>query len=52
MRLITKLPFSYRNADQTKAYWKISSISEKSENGGKLNSFVFLYRKIAVKKFF
>uniref|UniRef100_A0A8C4UNY8 MHD domain-containing protein n=1 Tax=Falco tinnunculus TaxID=100819 RepID=A0A8C4UNY8_FALTI len=32
--LITNLPFSHRNADQTKAYWKISSISEKSENGG------------------
>jgi len=38
--LIPNLPFSYRNADQMKAYWKISSISEKSENGGKLNSFV------------
>lgn len=40
--LVTNLPFSYRNADQMKACWKISSISEKSENGGKLNSFVFL----------
>lgn len=41
--LITNLPFSYRNADQMKAYWKISSISEKSENGGKLNSLVLLF---------
>lgn len=40
--LVTNLPFSYRNADQMKACWNISSISEKSENGGKLNSFVFL----------
>ncbi|XP_040977402.1 F-BAR domain only protein 2-like isoform X3 [Aquila chrysaetos chrysaetos] len=38
------LPPAKWNTDQTKAYWKISSISEKSENGGKLNScFVFLY---------
>ncbi|KAM6187947.1 F-BAR domain only protein 2-like [Sarcoramphus papa] len=28
------LPPAKWNADQTKAYWKISSISEKSENGG------------------
>ncbi|KFQ05828.1 FCH domain only protein 2, partial [Haliaeetus albicilla] len=34
------LPPAKWNADQMKAYWKISSISEKSENGGKLNSFV------------
>lgn len=38
--LVTHQPFSHRNADQMKAYWKISSISEKSENGGKLNFFV------------
>ncbi|NXL98517.1 FCHO2 protein, partial [Tyrannus savana] len=31
------LPPAKWNADQMKAYWKISSISEKSENGGKLN---------------
>ncbi|KAM4638664.1 F-BAR domain only protein 2 isoform 6-T6 [Amazona ochrocephala] len=29
------LPPAKWNADQMKAYWKISSISEKSENGGK-----------------
>ncbi|NXL35725.1 FCHO2 protein, partial [Glaucidium brasilianum] len=34
------LPPAKWNADQMKAYWKISSISEKSENGGKLISFV------------
>ncbi|NXG16070.1 FCHO2 protein, partial [Grallaria varia] len=34
------LPPAKWNADQMKAYWKISSISEKSENRGKLNSFV------------
>ncbi|KFQ43895.1 FCH domain only protein 2, partial [Nestor notabilis] len=34
------LPPAKWNADQMKAYWKISSISEKSENGGKLNFFV------------
>ncbi|KFV94407.1 FCH domain only protein 2, partial [Fulmarus glacialis] len=34
------LPPAKWNADQMKAYWKISSISEKSENGGKLHSFV------------
>ncbi|NXV22935.1 FCHO2 protein, partial [Cepphus grylle] len=33
------LPPAKWNADQMKAYWKISSISEKSENGGKLHSF-------------
>ncbi|NXY43623.1 FCHO2 protein, partial [Ceuthmochares aereus] len=33
------LPPAKWNADQMKAYWKISSISEKSENGGKFNSF-------------
>ncbi|NXC36095.1 FCHO2 protein, partial [Campylorhamphus procurvoides] len=32
------LPHAKWNADQMKAYWKISSISEKSENRGKLNS--------------
>ncbi|NXP28681.1 FCHO2 protein, partial [Scytalopus superciliaris] len=32
------LPPAKWNADQMKAYWKISSISEKSENRGKLNS--------------
>ncbi|NWU53544.1 FCHO2 protein, partial [Dromas ardeola] len=34
------LPPAKWNADQMKAYWKISSISEKSENGGKLHYFV------------
>ncbi|NXG55951.1 FCHO2 protein, partial [Hemiprocne comata] len=34
------LPPAKWNADHMKAYWKISSISEKSENGGKLNTFV------------
>ncbi|GAB0208210.1 F-BAR domain only protein 2-like [Grus japonensis] len=34
------LPPAKWNADQMKAYWKISSISEKSENGGELNSYV------------
>ncbi|KFW79119.1 FCH domain only protein 2, partial [Manacus vitellinus] len=33
------LPPAKWNADQMKAYWKISSISEKSENGG---NFVFI----------
>ncbi|RLW05298.1 hypothetical protein DV515_00005225, partial [Chloebia gouldiae] len=36
------LPPAKWNADQMKACWKISSISEKSENGGKLNSFILL----------
>ncbi|NXH16600.1 FCHO2 protein, partial [Bucco capensis] len=31
------LPPAKWNSDQMKAYWKISTISEKSENGGKLN---------------
>lgn len=46
---VADLLFSYRNSDQMKAYWKISSISEKSENGGKLSS-VFSYRKIVTVK--
>ncbi|KFQ12093.1 FCH domain only protein 2, partial [Leptosomus discolor] len=33
------LPPAKWNADQMKAYWKISSISEKSENGG---NFIFI----------
>ncbi|KAM4879087.1 F-BAR domain only protein 2 isoform 2-T2 [Sylvia borin] len=36
------LPPAKWNADQMKACWKISSISEKSENGGKWNLFVLL----------
>uniref|UniRef100_A0A8C4K964 FCH and mu domain containing endocytic adaptor 2 n=1 Tax=Dromaius novaehollandiae TaxID=8790 RepID=A0A8C4K964_DRONO len=40
------LPPAKWNADQMKAYWKISSISEKSENGGKFHSlFCFFVQK-------
>ncbi|NWR22660.1 FCHO2 protein, partial [Emberiza fucata] len=38
--VVTNLPFFYRNADQMKACWKISSISEKSENGGNFVVFI------------
>lgn len=31
--------FSYRNSEQMKALWKLASISEKSENGGKKKCF-------------
>ncbi|NWU69912.1 FCHO2 protein, partial [Pterocles burchelli] len=43
------LPPAKWNADQMKAYWKISSISEKSENGGKLNSFLFCSGSLRAK---
>lgn len=33
---------SYRNAEQMKAFWKLSGISEKSENGGKCVHGLFM----------
>uniref|UniRef100_A0A8C9UBN1 MHD domain-containing protein n=1 Tax=Serinus canaria TaxID=9135 RepID=A0A8C9UBN1_SERCA len=36
------LPPAKWNADQMKAYWKISSISEKSENGGNSKKVIIL----------
>lgn len=34
---------SSRNAEQMKAFWKLSGISEKSENGGKCVHGFFVY---------
>ena len=33
---------SYWNAEQMKAFWKLSGISEKSENGGKCVHGLFM----------
>ena len=40
---------SYRNAEQMKAFWKLSGISEKSENGGKCVHGFFVYNVMALK---
>lgn len=43
---------SYRNAEQMKAFWKLSGISEKSENRGKCVHVFFVAYNVMSHGFF